>query len=277
MPHEYHRTEEVLLQLDNVCLSFGSKVVLNGVNTIIHRFEHPNKEAAGRIICFLGPSGIGKTQTSRIIAGLQQPTAGQVLLRGNKPVAPGDVCMVPQNYPMFDYATVAQNLAIAGKQGGLTAQAANIKATGYIHEFGLAEHLAKYPRELSGGTKQRVAIARQLMCTGHYMVMDEPFSGLDPVSKANAMEAIVKLGALDSYNTIIIVTHDIASGLAVSDKVWLLGLEAGKPGARIVEEIDLAALGFSWRSADELQESKDFQMLIREITTRFKSLKPQGA
>lgn len=267
----YKRTEEVLLQLDKVCLSFGDKVVLRDVSTTIHKFEHDEKDAAGRIICFLGPSGIGKTQTSRIIAGLQSPTSGRVLLRGDKPVRRGDVCMVPQNYPMFDYTTVAQNLQIAGKMASLTPSQINEKATSLIHSFGLEDHLAKFPKELSGGTKQRVAIARQLMCVGCYMVMDEPFSGLDPMSKWQAMQAIIKLGSLDAYNCIIIVTHDIIAGMAVSDKVWLLGLEAQALGARIVEEIDLAAMGLAWRP--DIKRDPQFQALVAKVEGRFKTLK----
>lgn len=274
MAYEYTRSEEALLTLDHVSLSFGDHLVLRDVCakvTKIDRKDQPN----GEVICFLGPSGMGKTQLSRIIAGLQVPSGGEVRLKDG-PTAPGKVCMVPQSYPMFEYATVAENLRIAGKQGGLTKDQINARATEYIHLFDIGEHIAKYPRELSGGTKQRVAIARQLMCVSNYMVMDEPFSGLDPISKGKAMEAINNLAHRDAYNCIIIVTHDVTSGLTVADTVWMLGYERdtnGAPilGARLVDTFDLAALGFAWRP--DLESDPKFLAFARQVKDRFKTLK----
>lgn len=262
---------ETLLKVDHVNLSFGNTVVLRDLNAEIKHLEREDKIVVGQVVCFLGPSGIGKTQTSRILAALNPPTSGQVLLK-DKLVARGDVCMVPQNYPMFDFTTVAQNLRIAGKQAGLSNAQINEKATGLIGTFGLVEHLTKYPRELSGGTRQRVAIARQLMCVGHYIVMDEPFSGLDPINKKLAMQAITKLANLDSYNVIIIVTHDIASGMAVSDSVWMMGLEKGQAGARIVKEYDLASMGYAWHP--DVEDDPGFKSLVSEVSGLFKALRP---
>lgn len=262
---------ETLLKVDHVNLSFGSNLVLRDLNAEIKHLVREDKIVTGQVVCFLGPSGIGKTQTSKILAALQKPTSGQVLLKDKK-VSRGDVCMVPQNYPMFEFTTVAENLRISGKQAGLKDAQINSKATDLIKVFGLAEHLGKFPKELSGGTKQRVAIARQLMCVGHYIVMDEPFSGLDPINKKLAMDSIIKLARLDSYNCIIIVTHDIGSGMAVSDTVWMMGLEKGTPGARIVKELDLAAWGYAWQEG--IEDNLDFQKLVREISNEFKSLKP---
>jgi ABC-type nitrate/sulfonate/bicarbonate transport system ATPase subunit len=177
---------------------------------------------------------------------------------------------------MFDYMTVAQNLQIAGKMGGLSKGEINEKATGYIELFGLREHLAKYPRDLSGGTKQRVAIVRQLMCATNYMVMDEPFSGLDPIMKARAQEAIVKLSQLDEYNTVIIVTHDVTEGLTVSDTCWMMGYDKDAVGnnilgARIVAHLDLADLGFAWRP--DLERDPKFLQFVREVKDKFRNLK----
>lgn len=257
---------EVLLKVEHVTMTFGTNVVLRDVNAeIVNNDEH------GQVVCFLGPSGRGKTQLSRIIAGLQTPTSGQVTLRNGKPTRRGDACMVPQHYPMFDYTTVAGNLRIAGRMAGLNKDQINIRATGFIEEFGLKEHLGKYPRELSGGTKQRVAIARQLMCASNYMVMDEPFSGLDPIMKARAAEAITKLASLDTYNTVIVVTHDVTQGLTVADKVWMLGYDPSTgPGARIVETYDLVEMGFAWQP--NLEANPDFLAFVRKVKDRFQTL-----
>ncbi|MBX4181745.1 ATP-binding cassette domain-containing protein [Candidatus Parcubacteria bacterium] len=272
----FKRTDEILLDIRNISLSFGSKLILRDVNATIKDLDD-----IGQVVCFLGPSGIGKTQLSRIIAGLQTPSAGEVRLR-DKLTKAGEVCMVPQNYVMFDYATVAENLVIAGKQAGLSKPQINEKATGFIKAFELEEHLGKYPKELSGGTKQRVAIARQLMCASNYMVMDEPFSGLDPIMKKRATEAIVKLSQLDTYNTIIVVTHDITEGLSVADTVWLMGYEPEggaegdqkptfKPGARLIEQYDLADMGFAWHP--DIAHNLAFLDFVGMIKDRFQTLR----
>jgi ABC-type nitrate/sulfonate/bicarbonate transport system ATPase subunit len=292
----YTRTEEVLLDIQNVSLKFGDKLVLRDVDAQITNITR-HDQVQGQVICFLGPSGIGKTQLSRVIAGLQKPTSGRVLLpsgqaydHDGKPVSrdnpdarilsdietyKGKVGMVPQNYWMPEYLNVQQHLALAGKQGGLNKEQFNEKFERFVTLFGLGDHLQFYPNELSGGTRQRVAIARQMMCVGHYLVMDEPFSGLDPIMKAKASEAITTLASLDELNTIIIVTHDISEGMSVADTVWLMGYEFEgdffKPGARIVEQYDLAAAGLCWRA--DIQSDARFLELVGEVKARFQTLR----
>lgn len=266
-----HRTTEHLLDIQNVSLKFGDNLVLRDVNAIITRSDN-----LGEVIGFLGPSGIGKTQLSRIVAGLQAPTSGQVLLSDGTPTGPGLACMVPQSYPMFDYLTVRSNLEVAGRQGGLSPLDNQHKVETLSEQLGLKDHWDKYPCALSGGTKQRVAIARQLMCSSHYMVMDEPFSGLDPIMKCHAGEVILQLAQMDTYNTIIIVTHDIVQALKVSDMVWLMGYERdgnNNPiaGARLVETIDLAALGLAWEPG--VERKSDFLDLVHHVEDRFETLR----
>lgn len=262
---------KTLLKLDHINLTYGPNVILRDLNAEIKHLKREDEVVTGQIVCFLGPSGIGKTQTSRIIAALNKPTSGQVTL-SDKLVSRGDVCMVPQNYPMFEFATVAGNLVISGIQGHLSKDQINVKATGLIETFGLREHLGKYPKNLSGGTRQRVAIARQLMCVGNYIVMDEPFSGLDPINKKLAMSAITKLASLDTYNVIVVVTHDIASGMAIADTVWMMGLEKGSPGARLIKEYDLASMGLAWQPG--IEDDLEFKSLVTQVSAEFKFLKP---
>jgi ABC-type nitrate/sulfonate/bicarbonate transport system ATPase subunit len=275
----YSRSQQKLLELQGVSLSFGNRPVLRDVNATITKIERPDA-IEGQVICFLGPSGMGKTQLSRIICGLQKPTSGVVLLDTDVPTRKGLVGMVPQNYPLFEFMTVQQNLTVAGRQGGLTDAENTAKAAGFVDAFGLSDYLTLYPKALSGGTRQRVAIARQMMCADHYLVMDEPFSGLDPIMKAKASEAITQLAAKDGLNTIIVITHDISEGLAVADMVWLLGLEreitpAGVsgflPGARLVEQYDLASMGFAWHP--DIQSDPQFLEFVGVVKARFKTLR----
>lgn len=300
----YERTSMKLLDIQNVSLSFGDKLILRDVNATITDVERPDA-VQGQVICFLGPSGIGKTQLSRCIAGLQQPTKGAVRILpeavktvGYEIVAgadlksdgliatgAGQVGMVPQNYPLFDYMTVLDNLLIAGKQRGFNATDAKDKAMQYVEALGLAEHLTKYPKDLSGGTKQRVAIARQMVCASHFLVMDEPFSGLDPIMKEKAAELITQLAGMDTLNTIIVVTHDVTEGLSVADTVWMMGYEKYgpgeglghpgtsdfKPGATLVKQYDLADMDMCWRK-DIVSEPK-FLDFVGHVKAEFKHLR----
>ncbi len=268
---------DLLVSIDHVSLHYGERVVLRDVCAEIRDVVRPPEhDVTGQVICFLGPSGIGKTQLSRVIAGLQKPTIGTVsLFCAGSPsfrewTSPGAVGMVPQNYPLFEFATVEENLRIAGRQAGLSLKAAAEKADGFVQAFDLGAHVKDYPRALSGGTRQRVAIIRQLMCAGHYLVMDEPFSGLDPIMKRKASEMIVKVANYDERNTIIVVTHDVTEGCAIADSVWLMGREPGLPGARLVEQYDLAAMGLAWR--ENPTGDRDFLEFVASVKARFSTL-----
>jgi ABC-type nitrate/sulfonate/bicarbonate transport system ATPase subunit len=254
-----HTKHEVLIDVSKVGLSFGDRVILRDVNAQIQNIMRPDC-VQGQVVCFLGPSGIGKTQLSRIIAGLQAPTTGQVTLNGT-PTAKGRVGMVPQQYTLFDFATVKSNLDIARKQGGTTAE----QEAFYVNQFGLKDYLTMYPCQLSGGTRQRVAIVRQLLCAEHFIVMDEPFSGLDLVMKERACALITQVANLHELNTIIVVTHDVTEGMSIADTVWLMGREAGKPGATIVEQYDLASEGLCWHPhITQRSEFIDRVMLVKQ-------------
>jgi ABC-type nitrate/sulfonate/bicarbonate transport system ATPase subunit len=272
-----YEKHEVVLDIQNVSLSFGSKLILRDISTTVYNIVRPDC-LQGQVICFLGPSGIGKTQLSRVIAGLQAPTSGRVLVP-DRPVRAGMVGMVPQRYPLFQFATVREQLVIAGRQAGLGPQAVWERADPLVDEFGLRTYLDMYPRALSGGTQQRVAIVRQLMCSDHYIVMDEPFSGLDLIMKRRACALISRIANLDELNTIIVVTHDITEGMSVADTVWLMGLEPDPdqpdtflPGARFVEQYDLAAAGLCWRP--NITSDPEFLAFVAHVKERFATLAP---
>lgn len=259
----------VLLEISHVTLTVGGRVILRDVNAQVEDIVRPDC-ITGQVVCFLGPSGIGKSTLSRVIAGLQVPTGGTVTLDGGKPVQRGTVGFVPQNYPLFDFETVLGNLLIAGKMGGLDHAEATRKALDLLKEFDLGPYTDYYPHALSGGTRQRVAIIRQLMADRHVVVMDEPFSGLDPNMKQKASELITRVANRDDKNVLIIVTHDVTQGLSVADCVWLMGREPNLPGARLVETYDMAAEDLCWHP-DLLQEPK-FQQFVGTVKARFAQL-----
>lgn len=286
----YEKHEEIL-RIDHVSLRLDNRLILRDVNASISNIVRPDC-LQGQVICFLGPSGIGKTLLSRIIAGLQPPTEGEVRVNTRPipqapsvtemvPVTAGMVGMVPQAYPLFAFATVEENLTIAGRQAGLSKTAIEEKGKTLLDAFDVYGYRKYFPRHLSGGTRQRVAIIRQLMCSEHFLVMDEPFSGLDLINKRRACELITKVATLDELNTIIIVTHDVTEGMSVADTVWLMGLErhvdaSGVPtgeyleGARLVAEYDLASMDLCWR--ENIAAEPAFQELVSDIKQRFLKL-----
>jgi polar amino acid transport system ATP-binding protein/sulfate transport system ATP-binding protein len=230
----------------------------------------------GQIVGLLGPSGIGKTTLFRMLAGLLKPDAGTVKIGAEgRPAEPGLVGVVAQNYVLFEHRSVLGNLTIAARQAGMSAADAKTESMRYLERFGLAEHAGKYPIQLSGGQRQRIAIAQQLLCSEHYLVMDEPFSGLDVIQQENVHRLVQEVSAGNEESTIIIVTHDVSAAVAISDTIWLMGRERdaeGKviPGARIVGEIDLLARDLAWHP--DIRQQPDYLQLVNEIKDRFHTL-----
>lgn len=258
---------EVLISIRNVSLKFGEKLILRDVNADIHNICRPDS-VQGQVVCFLGPSGIGKTQLSRIVAGLQVPTTGSVILEDGDLTSAGKVGMVPQNYLVFDFLTVNENFKVATRQGHPSPHAMDWdRGEELVTYFGLKDHLDKYPSQLSGGQRQRVAICRQLLCDHRTIVMDEPFSGLDPLMKQKACRVITQAANLHEKNTIIVVTHDIIEGMSIADTVWLMGREKDQDGAKIVETYDLAKEGLCWR--EDIIHEKSFLENVAEVKDRF--------
>lgn len=257
-----------LLKIENVSKSFllnngNTLPVLTNVNMSIGNI--PEKP---QIVSILGPSGGGKTTLLRILAGLDKPDSGRVILKDGslREVRLGDVGVVFQRYPLFDDRTVLQNLVEPAKNGGLSSEQAHEKAVKMLEEFDLQKQASSYPLQLSGGQRQRVAIAQQLIQERRYIILDEPFSGLDPNNIVNVIRLLQNIANQHDHNTFIIVTHDITSALIVSDTICLLG----KPntadknsGAYIVKHYDLIEEGLAYRS--DIEDLPRFQAIRKEI------------
>ena len=273
MDAPFHEFQETILKIESVSLTLGGKLILRDVNADIRNVTRPGRKQ-GQVVSFLGPSGMGKTRLFRIIAGLDEPDEGCVYAGTNlEPVKRGRVGVVAQTYPLFENRTVRSNLAVAGRQAGIAEVGASIDEM--LARFGLAEHAGKYPAQLSGGQRQRVAIAQQFMCSEHFLLMDEPFSGLDVNAISNVTKMIDEISLTDDLKTIIVVTHDINAALEVADTVWVLGRERDAqgnpiPGARIVKTYNLIECGLAWR--EDIQDDPEFVRLNREIRDLFRTL-----
>jgi ABC-type nitrate/sulfonate/bicarbonate transport system ATPase subunit len=265
---------ERLLTIEDVCVRYD-RPILEGVSGHVDNLRREGVQQ-GQVVCLLGPSGIGKSQLFRCIAGLQRPCSGSIRLNGSRrEVQPGEVGVVAQNYPLFNHRTVWGNLMLAARRHGLAAREAADACLALLDRFGLADSAARHPAMLSGGQRQRVAIAQQLLCSSHFLLMDEPFSGLDPLSKTAVCETLADVSTTHELNTIIVVTHDVESAIRIADTLWLLGRNRdrhGQPlgGASIQETYDLAAMGLAWDP--DIESRPEFTELAAALKARFATL-----
>ena len=272
--HIYER-RGVLLDVQNVRFARGGVAILRDVTVQIQDLVRPGM-SQGQIVGLLGPSGVGKTTLFKILAGLVAPDEGTVAIGdAGVPAEPGLVGVVTQNYVLFEHRTVLGNLLVAGKQAGMSSADAKARSMEYLERFGLGAHAEKYPMQLSGGQRQRVAIAQQLLCSEHYLVMDEPFSGLDVIAQENVQALLIEVSRRHDENTIILVTHDVSAAVAVCDTIWLMGRDREPngtiiPGARIVETIDLIERDLAWHP--DIRTRPGFHQLVDEIKARFHTL-----
>ncbi len=205
--------------------------VLEGI-----RFELSERDYT----CIVGPSGSGKSTLLRIIIGLDRPTSGQVLFEG-KPLAPDNpkVGMVFQSFALFPWLTVEQNVEIGLEATRVLPDARRAKAHRFIEAVGLTGFENAFPRELSGGMKQRVGIARALALEPLLLCMDEPFSSLDALTAQNLRDEILQLWSTPDMppKAVLMVTHNIEEAVYLADRVIVL---SARPGRLLAElEIDL--------------------------------------
>ncbi len=272
--HKYEK-KETILKLENISLKLGDTQILSDINIEVKDIVRP-EVTQGQIISLLAPSGVGKTKLFEIISGIIKPTAGVVQVgHPLEPIKIGRVGVVQQNYPLFNHRTVYGNLNVAAKLKYKDKKERQDKIDEILKKFNLEKHKNFYPAQLSGGQKQRVGIAQQILCSNNFLLMDEPFSGLDINMIHEVQKMILEIANMNEYNTIIVVTHDISAAATISDTLWIMGRDRDQsgniiPGAKIKYEIDLIEMGLAWR--ENISTLPEFHKLVDDIKQLFPNL-----
>ena len=229
----------------------------------------------GEFVCILGPSGCGKSTILRLLAGLgpqHPPTSGEVLVFGEKVTGPSsDRGMVFQDYTSFDNRTVLDNIAFGLECRGVPRNDRYEQARAFMEKVGLKvdKHQYKYPHQLSGGMRQRVAIARTLILRPRLIMMDEPFGALDPNTRMKMQDLLISLWH-EIETTVIFITHSIEEAVYIGDRVYIF---SSAPG-RLVKEL---AIDPPTKDAVRTQREAAFQetvYYIRDTITKLENGQP---
>jgi NitT/TauT family transport system ATP-binding protein len=252
-----------VLELKNV-----SKTFVNPDGREFHAIKNVNlavkdEPDKGEFRVFLGPSGCGKSTILNIVAGLFGPTTGEALLRGKPIEGPGpDRGMVFQNYSSYPWLTVLDNVAFGLKLRGVARPDRERVARAWIEKVGLKGSEKKYPKQLSGGMRQRVAIARTLAVKPQIILMDEPFGALDVQTRLGMQNLINQLWE-EIEGTILFVTHDIPEAVYLADKIHILSAGPG----RIVDEVEV---DLPLHRTEDLKQSARFRDLETLVLDRIR-------
>jgi nitrate/nitrite transport system ATP-binding protein len=247
-----------ILQLKGLCKSYGTG---NHVSSVLKDINLDIKE--GEFVAIVGFSGSGKTTLISLIAGLIDADGGEVLLRGKPVTGPGpDRGVVFQSYSLMPWMTVRQNVALSVNQVFKDAPAADraARVEKYIEMVGLSHAIEKRPAELSGGMRQRVNVARALAARPDILLLDEPLSALDALTRANLQDEIIQIWSKEK-KTVVLITNDVDEGIIMADRI--IPLNPG-PGATFGPEfvVDLPRP----RDRTEMNHSPAFKRIRKEVT-----------
>jgi NitT/TauT family transport system ATP-binding protein len=223
------------LRISDLCITYvdGAGHETEAVRDV--SIDVVDKPGVGEIAVFLGPSGCGKSTILKAVAGLLTPTKGEILVDGQKVTGVGrDRGMVFQAYTSFGWLTVRSNLEYGLRLRGVPKAERRQLSDKYLAAVGLTEFADRYPKDLSGGMKQRVAIARTLINHPRLVLMDEPFGALDPQTRWGMQGLLLDVSRTED-NTILFVTHDVSEAVYLADTVYVL---SARP-ARILHRVDV--------------------------------------
>ncbi len=232
----------------------GDILALNNINFQIHRRE---------FVSVIGPSGCGKTTLIRILAGLDFPTSGNVFLEGRRMEGPGaERGMVFQDYTLFPWLSVKKNVMFGLEIKGLGKLNAEAEAMEWLEIVGLAKFADAYPEQLSGGMKQRVAIARSLANRPEILFLDEPFGALDAQTRSSMQAYLLKIWQNVDV-TVFFVTHDLDEAIYLSDRIIVLRANPGEIDELIEVPVPRPRSSGQFLTPEFLATKKRLEELIR--------------
>ena len=267
-----HSFKESLLYVENLSVAYDEKIIIKDVSLIEKDVVRAGIENTGQIIAIVGRSGRGKSTFFKALTGLVQPNSGKILIKdfvskeenAAKPVQEGDIGFVDQKYTLFRHKTVNQALKFALRKTTLSDAEKDKKIKEYVQKWGLESCVDKYPNELSGGQRQRTAIIEQLFSSDQFIIMDEPFSGLDVGNIEEVKKAFDLLSETSEYNTLLFSTHDIKLAIELAQSIYIIGYPTingdKKDYGTVVANYDLREMGLAWKEYGE-----DHRKLYKEI------------
>ena len=243
--------KKIKLEVKNISVEFEDKKVIEDISL---------KLCENELVCILGTSGVGKTTLFNVIAGLLEPSEGEVELNGEEITGKsGKVSYMLQKDLLLPFKTIIDNVSLPLIIKGMKKQIAREKAQKYFQQFGLEGTENKYPLQLSGGMRQRAALLRTYMFSSDVALLDEPFSALDAITKHKMQTWYLNIMKEIKMSTLFI-THDIDEAILISDRIYIL---AGSPG-KIIKEIEVK-IDRKGRNNEEISMSEEFINYKKEI------------
>jgi len=251
------------ISVQNISKSFGGQAG-KPVTQALHQISLDIHD--GEFLTLVGPSGSGKTTLLDLLAGLNQPSSGAILIDGKPITGPGkDRAVVFQQYALFPWRTAGANVSIGLEGSGLSKRQRRATAEEYLELVGLAGSHDRYPDELSGGMKQRVAIARALAYQPDILLMDEPFAALDAQTREQLQDELLRIWRTTA-KTIVFITHGVDEAVYLGQRVAVLSAHPGRLHSLI--DIDLPARG---DASLDIRSDPAFAALRHEVWTALHS------
>lgn len=218
----------------------------------------------GEFVVVVGPSGCGKTTLLKLVAGLVEPTGGEIAVGGQPVDGPtDDAAMVFQDFVLLPWKSVLENVALGLRLQGEDDATCKRVARDWIDTVGLAGYEEHYPRDLSGGMRQRVGLARALAVDPSILLMDEPFGSIDAQTRSTLQNELLELWA-DHRKTVLFVTHDIDEAIFLADRVLVLSETPATIAGEIPVDIDRPR----WDRRLEVERSEEFARVKRYVRER---------